>query len=392
MKYDEVSTMSGIRPSASRTKSTPFFFELEQRIAAMGGQFNAHLHLDRAGTYRDTVDMLAGKGKHDGAYLPLAGKHALIPMIHASPLYDRGNLMARVGGYLEDMAAIGATRADTVVDTTADRVGTSALDALIELKDGLRGRLDLQVGAYSPLGNPVAEPHRWELLVEGAGRADFIGLLPERDDRAVYPDNIGFRECCRRGIELATSLQRKIHIHVDQSNHQHESGSEAVVAVVRELGAAVARDQEPLIWLIHVISPSTYDEARFRALVDDLAELNIGIITCPSAAISMRQVRHFASPTFNSIARVLDFLAAGLHVRMGSDNICDITSPMGTIDLIDELFVLSNALRYYDIDVLATLAAGRRVDAAARERIRRHLADDTEMAAAAVAGAARQSI
>lgn len=384
--------MSGNGPSASRIRSTPFFIELDQRIAAMGGQFNAHLHLDRAGTYHDTVAMLAGKGKHDGAYLSLAGKHALIPMIHASPLYERENLVARVGGYLEDMAAIGATRADTVVDTTADRVAASALDALLELKEGLRGRLDFQVGAYSPLGNPVAEPHRWDLLVEGAERADFIGLLPERDDRAVYPDNIGFRECCRRGIELATRLERKIHIHVDQSNHQHEGGSETVVQVARELGAGVAWDDEPLIWLIHVISPSTYDEARFRRLVDDLTELNIGIITCPSAAISMRQVRQFASPTFNSIARVLDFLAAGLHVRMGSDNICDITSPMGTIDLIDEIFVLSNALRYYDIDILATLAAGRRVDTAARERIRRHLADDADMAAAAVVGAARQSI
>jgi hypothetical protein len=41
---------------------TPYFLELEQRIEALGGIFNAHLHLDRAGTFHATEQMLMHKG------------------------------------------------------------------------------------------------------------------------------------------------------------------------------------------------------------------------------------------------------------------------------------------------------------------------------------------
>jgi hypothetical protein len=45
-------------------------------------------------------------------------------------------------------------------------------------------------------------------------------------------------------------------------------------------------------------------------MVDKLLKNNIGIITCPSAAISMRQLRPIKTYTHNSIARVLEMLEA----------------------------------------------------------------------------------
>ncbi len=345
--------------------------------------FNAHLHLDRAGTFHATEAMLARKGVQDGASFSLAGKHALIPMVHASELYHPDMLEERVAGYLDMMVAAGTSRADTLVDTTPDGVGTSALDIFLKLRERYAGRIDFNAGAYSPLGFRDDEPHRWELLTEAAARANFIGLLPERDDQETYPEHIGFKESCRRAISLAHDLGKKIHIHTDQANHKYENGSETVADVVRRLGT-VATGDEPFIWLVHVISPSTYDEARFARLAADMAELNIGVICCPSAAISMRQYRRFMSPTFNSVARVLELLVAGVQVRLGSDNICDITSPMGTADLMDELFVLGNAIRYYDLDIMAKLAAGKKLDPADREKIRLHLEDDVRMADAVV--------
>ena len=88
--------------------------------------------------------------------------------------------------------------------------------------------------------------------------------------------------------------------------------------------------------------------------------------------------------TANSIARVLEFLAAGVQVRLGSDNICDVTSPLGTPDLMDEIFVLANAVRYYDLGVLAKLGAGVPLDADDRKRVQAHLDDDAEIVAAFV--------
>ena len=69
-------------------------------------------------------------------------------------------------------------------------------------------------------------------------------------------------------------------------------------------------------------------------------------------------------------------LAAGVQVRIGSDNLCDITSPAGTVDLMDEIFVLANAVRFYDSEVLALIAAGKPLPEAARLRVADHLVHD----------------
>lgn len=358
---------------------TPFFSELARAIEDLGGLFNAHLHLDRAGTYHETMELLAKSKIRDAAALPISGKHALIPMIHDSSMYDVDALSARVARFLERMVAFKTTRADTVVDTTKDRVGRSAIDAFFRLKDSFSGRLDLRVGAYSPLGFRDDEPERWTLLEDAARDADFLGLLPERDDREMYPDHIGFRECCLRSISLAKSLNKKIHVHVDQANHAFEHASETILEVLDQV-AAPPPIGEPDIWLIHVISPSAYSEDRFDRLAQGLVDHNVGIITCPSAALSMRQYRGLQSPTHNSIARVLEFLAKGVQVRVGSDNVCDITSPMGTTDLLDEMFVLSNALRFYDVPVLARLAAGKPLRPEDIQRVAVHLEEDRDMA------------
>jgi hypothetical protein len=80
-------------------------------------------------------------------------------------------------------------------------------------------------------------------------------------------------------------------------------------------------------------------------------------------------------------------LAAGLHVRLGSDNICDITSPAGTPDLLHEVYVLCNALRYYDVELLARLGAGQRPARADLKRLHQHL-DENRAEVARIAKAA----
>ncbi len=135
-----------------------------------------------------------------------------------------------------------------------------------------------------------------------------------------------------------------------------------------------------MLWAIHLVSPSTYDDGRFEKLLAGLVECEIGVVCCPSAALGMRQLRSLPTPTYNSIPRVLEMVAAGVHLRLGSDNIADICSPSTTADLRDEVFLLSAALRFYHVGVLATLACGTRLDAAQRKLVRDHLdQNDLEM-------------
>jgi cytosine/creatinine deaminase len=369
--------VTGVLAGNSSTRDrTSFFLGLDHRIEALGGLFNAHLHIDRAETLDATLDLLGCSDLSGASAISLSGKHALIPMVHASSCYDPPKLEARVDDCIERLMALGTARADSVVDVTDDRVGFDALDRLLGIAARRSGSIDFRVGAYSPLGFRDDAPGRWALVEEAAIRADFVGALPERDDRQDYPDHIGFEESCRRFLDLAHRTGKSLHMHVDQRNHDAEAGAELVLRVSRDMGLARPDGAEPLIWLVHMISPSTYDEERFATLAEGLAEEGIGVICCPSAAISMRQIRPIASPTGNSIARVLELLAAGVHVRLGSDNVCDITSPAGTLDLRDELFVLAHALRFYDIGVLARLAAGQRLTREERARVVAHLAED----------------
>ena len=70
-------------------------------------------------------------------------------------------------------------------------------------------------------------------------------------------------------------------------------------------------------------------------------------------------------------------------MRLGTDNVCDVTSPAGTLDVMDEIFVISNVLRYYDTEVMACLAAGCRLPHSAQKRIAEHLEEDRRQCALA---------
>lgn len=358
-----------------------FYQRLRSAIRELGGMHNAHLHLDRAGTLDEKYLASIDYRILDTSHASLHEKHGLINDIHAGPAFDPDDLAARVNEHLDLMIAVDTSRADTMVDVTNDRVELSALDALMSIKRARAAEIRFMVGAYSPFGFTDAEPERWDLMVEGARRADFIGCLPEADDRVDYPDHIGFREHLRRVLALARDLGKMVHVHVDQRNEPSEHGTEQLIDAVREFGAPARTTGEPMVWAVHMISPSTYDESRFQRMVDGLVAHDIGVICCPSAAIGMRQLRPLSTPTYNSIPRVLELIAAGVHVRLGSDNIADICSPSTTADLTDEVFVLSAALRFYHPGILAKLAAGAKIDERERALVRDHLENnDREIA------------
>ena len=139
-----------------------------------------------------------------------------------------------------------------------------------------------------------------------------------------------------------------------------------------------------MVWAVHMISPSAYEEPRWERLVERLLECNVGVIVAPSAALGMRQLRGIKAPTHNSIARVLDLAAAGVPIRLGSDNVCDMLSPSSTLDLMSEVYCLTAALRFYQQDILAKLATGTLLSADDRDHLKEHLANDAAEIAAII--------
>ncbi|MES2981929.1 MAG: hypothetical protein V4727_06420 [Verrucomicrobiota bacterium] len=308
------------------------------------------------------------------SHISIAAKHGLIPLIHGSGAFSEKRFNERMESVLRMMIESGTTRADTLVDLASTTLGTTTFERFLELKARFNGEIDIQLGAYCPLGFRDDDPARWQLVNDTAVRADFIGALPERDDKRMYPEHIGFPESVRRILDLSNRSGKPVHMHVDQKNDPAEDACEVVMEAMESMCAPW--EGEPQVWLIHAISPSAYDEVRFQELAQRMKAANVGVICCPSAAISMRQLREVQTPTHNSIARVLEFLAEGISIRIASDNINDITSPAGTADLMDEMFVLCNALRFYDIPILARMAAGKDLTEDQRCAVKQHLEMD----------------
>jgi len=362
---------------------SPYARMILELVERHGGFNNAHAHLDRA----DTLDSkyLAGINRTpiEAANLPLKAKQNLTGYLHQGPAYTEDDLRERMSNVLERMVLCGTTRLSTCIDATPDikEDGLLAMRVASELKEKFAGRIAIRI-APNPIFGFKTGSGRWEVFHEAAKRADFLSALPEKDDD-VHDGRIGFRNHIRMVMGLGCELGKQVHLHLDQANDPSECGTETLVEGLRWIDQPKISDHDgPTVWAIHAISPSAYDEKRFGRLVDGLLELNIGIIVCPTAAISMRQLRPTFVPTHNSIARLLNLCHRKVPVLLGSDNIGDVFVPQGDGDMLTEIVMAGHALRFASPHVLAKLGAGERLNDSDRVTIGETLYQDGKAFAA----------
>jgi cytosine/creatinine deaminase len=160
------------------------------------------------------------------------------------------------------------------------------------------------------------------------------------------------------GLELACTMRKEIQFHVDQMNVPFEEGAMRVLDVLEVMYQPDLGTDAPAVWLIHAISPAAYSEMRFRKFLERLLEHNVGIIVCPTAALTMRQLRSVEGPMHNSITRVAELIKAKVPLRIGTDNISDVFVPQGDGDMLTEIKVGDMAARLNLPHIWAKLACG----------------------------------
>jgi cytosine/creatinine deaminase len=89
-------------------------------------------------------------------------------------------------------------------------------------------------------------------------------------------------------------------------------------------------------------------------------EADMGIIICPSAALSMKQLP-MTAPLHNSIAPFVKLREAGVRTYLGVDNVHDLFMPMVDGDMWTEARMLMESCRFYDIDAVAEWACQKPV-------------------------------
>ena len=256
--------------------------------------------------------------------------------------YTHDDLVERISRGVETMISQGVTYCRTMVDADST-VGLLPIKAAMEVKKRYAGRIIFEVGVQPLQG--VLDPASYEQYAEACRMADFCGGLPSRDNPqgAKHLDII---------LELAKKLGKPVDVHVDQENNPLQQETELLAAKTIEHG------MQGRVFGVHAISVGAKEEREQDRIIEKIAEADLGIIICPSAALSMKQLPMNA-PLHNSIAPYPKLREAGVKCYMGVDNVHDLFMPMVDGDIWTECRMLMEACRFYDIDVIAEWACAR---------------------------------
>ena len=253
-----------------------------QEINKSGGFVNCHAHFDKA--YFITREGL------DKSMVSMEEKWRMSDGIKKSSTVE--DIKERIRRALDFLVEQECKLTCTFVDAY-DAVGHKAIDAALAVKEEYKDKIKLLI-ITQPLGGLIDDKAR-ALYEEITAKADIAGGLPSKDrpNDIEHLDNL---------FEIAKKLNKPVHVHIDQENNPHERDTEKLIAAVKRHG------YQGRTVAVHAISVSAQPKEYRLKIYQELAELGIAVVVCPSAALSMRQLDQFQAPVHNSIANVPEML------------------------------------------------------------------------------------
>jgi cytosine deaminase len=289
-----------------------------------------HLHIDKS----KTISPLLLRESH----VHMQEKWYLMKNIKEK--YTKEELEKRMVETTTNIVNQGCTKMRTFIDID-NTIKLDALNIALELKYyWKKNNVELQLGTQLLEGLETKE--NIKLFNEAAPLVDFIGCLPSRDKCPETHLDIVFSK--------AKELNKPVEAHLDQLNIPTEKETELFCDFVEKYnyqGKARA---------IHCVSLSCHPLEYQTKIAKRLHDLNIGVIICPSAAISMTQHTEYDAPIHNSIAPVKVLIDNNVNVALGIDNIEDIFMPFCDGNLEFELRLLAESTRIYNPDTLMKIA------------------------------------
>ncbi len=305
-----------------------FLAEVEKR----GGVANHHAHFDKA--------YLINPENLRLSQVDMEKKWELYKYLKES--YTHDDLVERIGRGVQKMISQGVTYCRTMVDADST-VGLKPIKAALEVKKRYAAQITFEVGIQPLQG--VLDPASYEQYVEACTLADFCGGLPSRDRprEEAHLDRI---------LELAKKLGKCVDVHVDQENNPDQTETELLAL------KAIEHGMQGRVYGVHAISVAAKPEREQDRIIEKILEADMGIIVCPSAALSMKQL-DMTGPLHNSIAPFVKMRQAGVRLYLGVDNVHDLFMPMVDGDIWTECRMLMEACRFYDIDAVADWACAK---------------------------------
>ena len=292
-----------------------------------------HLHIDKSNTINSYL--LQESVKHM--------KNKWLYMRNIKENYTEDDLKNRMFDTTKNLVAQGCNQMRTFIDVDSI-VGLTALQVANDVKKyWKKNNVDLQIGTQLLEG--LEKQKNIDLFNEACNYVDFIGCLPSRDPFPEKHLEIVF--------DKAKELDLDVEAHLDQLNIPLEKETEMFCDFVEKYNYQ-GRSRG-----IHCISLACHPLDYQYKIAERLYKLNIGVIICPSAAISMTQHNELKAPIHNSIAPVKVLLENNVKIGLGVDNVQDIFVPFCDGDLQFELRLLAEAERIYDINTLINIASNK---------------------------------
>ncbi|MGC4111541.1 MAG: cytosine deaminase [Nocardioides sp.] len=245
------------------------------------------------------------------------------------PMLTRDDVVERAEQTLRWYAANGTLHVRSHVDVTDPSL--VALDALIEVRDRMRGVVDLQLVAF-PQEGICSFPGGEELMAEAARRGvDVIGAIPHFEDT---------REDGVRSVEIAVELAERHGLRVDAHCDEIDDEQSRFVEVLATRAARSGLRER--VTASHTTAMGSYNPAYSYKLHRIIARSGINMVSNPMVSLHL-QGRFDGYPKRRGLTQVKELLAAGVNVAFGHDDVMDPWYPLGTANPLQVALVGTHA-------------------------------------------------
>jgi cytosine/creatinine deaminase len=275
----------------------------------------AHLHLDKVRTIkRASAEALSS---YQSGMMDTRRSVALAARVKEG--YGRHDILARSRRVADEALLNGVTHMRAFADTDT-KSGLEAVRALLDLRDELEGKLEIQVVAFPQEGveaDPGAEEYVEQAVELGA---DVVGGIPwlERDEE-------GQRRHIDKMFAIAKAHGRPVAMLVDDAGDPKLRTLEMLAfKTIRE--GMVGR-----VEACHARAMQLYPEPYATKVAELCSRAGIGVVS---------------SPHTGPLHARLDILRkAGATVALGQDDCSDAYYPYGRCNMLEVAFLASHILR-----------------------------------------------
>jgi len=238
--------------------------------------------------------------------------------------YD--DVQARVRQILRWQLACGVQHVRSHVDVCDPDL--TALRALTDLREEVRGIIDLQLVAFPQQGILGFDGGKDLMRAAVELGADVVGGIPHYE--LTREDGV---ESVRFAIALADEHGLAVDIHCDETDDDHSRFVEVMAA------ETIRRGMSGRVTASHTTAMHSYNSAYAYRLINNIARAGLHMVTNPLDN-SVLQGRFDTGPIRRGHTRVKQLQEAGVNVCIGHDSVMDPWYPLGYGDPLQAAFVL----------------------------------------------------